>query len=195
DSPDTLLALGYYQHYVLRDYELAKATFRRVNKMLPGSSDAPAALALITRRQGHWDESIAYFEQALVLDPRNAELLKNGADTYSAVRQLPAALRLYDRALDIVPNDPDLLASKAGIYQGLGNLEEGAKWLAEVNTQSPQAFFSAKISQLTLERNLGEAVRLLQARLARVQFASELWKSLNQIALAVAQRLAGDSAG
>ena len=195
DSPDTLLALGYYQHWVLRDYELAKTTFRRVNKMLPGSSDAPAALALITRRQGHWDESIAYFEQALVLDPRNAELLKNGADTYSAIRQFPAALKLYDRALDIVPNDPDLLASKAGIYQALGNLEEAAKWLAEVNTQSPHAFFFAKISQLTLERNLGEAVRLLQARLARVQFASELWKGNNQVALVLIQRFAGDSAG
>jgi len=195
DSPDTLLALGYYQHYVLRDYELAKTTFSRVNKMLPGSSDAPAALALITRRQGHWNESIAYFEQALVLDPRNAELLKNGADTYRAVRQFPAALKLYDRALDIVPNDPDLLAAKAGIYQAVGNLEEAAKWLAEVNAQSPHAFFFAKITQLTLERNLGEAVRLLQARLARFQFGSELWKGINQVALALAQHLAGDRAG
>jgi tetratricopeptide (TPR) repeat protein len=195
DSPDTLLALGYYQYWVLRDYELAKTTFRRVNKMLPGSSHAPAALALITRRQGHWDESIAYFEQALVLDPRNAELLKNGADTYSAVRQFPAALKLYDRALDIVPNDPDLLAAKAGVYQALGNLEEAAKLLAEVNAESPHAFFFAKISQLTLERNPGEAVRLLQARLARFQFVSELWKSLNQVTLALVQRLADDSAG
>ena len=75
NSPETLLALADYQFVVLRDYELAKTTFRLVSKMLPGSSEVPAALAGIARRQGHWDETIAYYEQALVLDPRNTELL------------------------------------------------------------------------------------------------------------------------
>jgi hypothetical protein len=44
---------------VLRDYELAKATFGRVRELVPGSSDVPGALALIARRQGRWDESVA----------------------------------------------------------------------------------------------------------------------------------------
>ena len=39
NSPETLLALGYYQYWVLRDYGLAKTTFGRVSKMLPGSSE------------------------------------------------------------------------------------------------------------------------------------------------------------
>ncbi len=57
----------------------AKTTFERVSKMLPGSSEVPNALALVTRREGHWDQSIAYFEQALALDPRNVELLMDAA--------------------------------------------------------------------------------------------------------------------
>src|SRR5215813_11563830 len=60
NSPETLLAQAYYQYWVLRDYELAKTTFGNVRELLPGSSDVPAALALIARRQGHWDESVAY---------------------------------------------------------------------------------------------------------------------------------------
>ena len=40
NSPETLLALGYYQYWVLRDYELAANTFGRVRKMLPNSSEA-----------------------------------------------------------------------------------------------------------------------------------------------------------
>ena len=44
NSPETLLALGYYQYWVLRDYGLAKTTFGRVSKMLPGSSEVLVAL-------------------------------------------------------------------------------------------------------------------------------------------------------
>ena len=44
NSPETLLALGYYQYWVLRDYGPAKTTFERVSKMLPGNSEVPHAL-------------------------------------------------------------------------------------------------------------------------------------------------------
>jgi TolB-like protein len=60
DSPETLLALGYYQYWVLRDYEAAKSTFGLVGKVLPGSSDVPKALGMIARRQGHWEQNVAY---------------------------------------------------------------------------------------------------------------------------------------
>ena len=83
------------------------------------------------------------------------------------LRQFPAALKLYDRALDITPNDPDLMAAKAGIYQAQGNLQEAAKLLSEINWQTPaEDTLQIKITQLKLERKYGEAVRLLQARLA-----------------------------
>ena len=127
NSPETLLAQAYYQYWVLRDYELAKATFGRVRELLPGSSDVPAALALIARRQGHWDESVAYWEQTLVLDPRNIEWLKNAAETYGMLRQFPAALKTYDRVLDIVPNEPDTVALEARIYQCRGQSETSRK--------------------------------------------------------------------
>jgi TolB-like protein/Tfp pilus assembly protein PilF len=152
NSPETLLALGYYQYLVLRDYGLAKSTFAVVSKMLPGSSEAPKALGYIARREGNWDESIAYFEQALALDPRNVELLTEAANTYAMLRKFPAALKLYDRRLDITPNDPARMAEKAGIYQAEGNLQEAAKLLSEVNAQTPSlSAFLIKITELRLE--------------------------------------------
>jgi len=196
NSPETLLALGYYQYWVLLDYDSAKTTFGRVSKMLPGNSEVPTALGLIARRGGHWDQSIAYFEQALALDPRSVELLTQAAETYSMVRQFPAALKLYDRALDIMPNDPDVMAAKASIYQAEGNLQEAAKLLTDVNAKtSSGGAFETKIIQLRFERNYGEAVRLLQARLAQFHYASEIEWGINQVTLAIVQRLAGDAAG
>jgi len=195
NSPDTQLALGWYQCYVLRDYGLAKTTFEFVSKILPGSSEVPEALAAIARRLGNWDKSIAYLEQALVLDPRNAQLLSGLAFTYASLRQFPRAQEFYDRALDILPNDPDLMAVKATIYQAEGNLPKAAEILSKIDVQSPSYPFSARILQLTLERNLGEAIQLLQARQAQFHFGSEFEKAANQMLLALAQRLAGDIAG
>jgi serine/threonine-protein kinase len=112
------------------------------------------------------------------------------------LRQFPAALKLHDRTLDIIPNDPDVTASQAGIYQAQGNLQEAAKLLSEVNAQTPSSTaFIIKITELRLERNLGEAVRLLEARLAQFRYASEIEKINNQLWLALTQRLNGDTAG
>ena len=196
DSPETLLALGYYQYWVLRDYQLAKTTFKRVQKMLPGSSDVLKGLGAVSRREGHWDQSVAYWEQALVLDPLNVELLVQAASTYAELRRFQAALKLYDRALDIVPTDPDLMAAKAGIYQAEGNLEQAGKFLSQINAQTPSPIaFGIKMTQLRLERNYAEVIRLLQARQARPPSASETLKAITQVELALHQRVASDRAG
>ena len=196
NSPETLLALGYFQSLVLRDDESSKATFGRVSKMLPGSCEALKALARLARTEGHWDQSVAYFDQALTSDPRNVNLLLHAALTYAWLRQFPAALKLYDRVLDITPNEPDVMAAKACIYQAQGNLQEAARLLSGINEQTPSGdTFQIKITQLRLERNYGEAVRLLQARQAQFHFESQYVNGWNQVWLAFMQRLAGDAAG
>jgi Serine/threonine protein kinase len=53
NSPETLLALGYYQYWVLHDYATAKTTFERVSKMLPGSSEVSLARGRVARTEGH----------------------------------------------------------------------------------------------------------------------------------------------
>jgi tetratricopeptide (TPR) repeat protein len=194
NSPETLLAQAYYQYWVMRDYELAKVTFGRVQELLPGSSDVPGALALIARRQGHWDESVAYWEQTLVLDPRNTQWLANAAGTYAMLRRFPAALKIYDRVLDIVPNDPDTVASVAAIYQAEGNLEQAGKLLAGLNAQTFSSFLT-KINQLILERHCDEAVRLIQSRLAESRDLSDFERLIAQFSLPGAQECAGDIAG
>jgi serine/threonine protein kinase/Tfp pilus assembly protein PilF len=196
NSPETLLALGYYQYWVLRDYGSAKTTFDRVSKLLPGNSQVPHALGSITRREGQWDQSVVYFERALTLDPRDVSVLTDAADTYVMLRQFLAALKLYDRVLDITPNDSEVMAAKASIYQAQGNLQEAASFLSEINaqTQSEEAF-NSKLTELRLQRNYGEAIRLLQARLAQFHFDSQYYKARDQLVLAWIQRFAGDAVG
>ena len=196
NSPETLLAQAYYQYWVRRDYELAKATFGRVRELLPGSCDVPAALALIARRQGHWDQSVAYWEQTLALDPRNTQWLALAAETYSMLRQFPAALKKYDRVLDIVPNDPDTVASEAKIYQAKGNLEQAGKLLAGVNAQTHSFnVVGTKINQLILERHCDEAIRWIHSRLTESRDVPDIERLFDQGSLVGAQECAGDIAG
>ena len=195
NSPETLLFLGYYQYWALHDYGMAKATFARVSKMLPGNSEVSYALGAIARREGHWAESVAYWERGLALDPRNTALLTEVAFTYAALRQFPAALKLYDRALDVLPNELYLTASKASIYQAEGNLQEAAKLLVQVNAQTnSDVAVRVKLAQLRLERNQTEATRFVQSRHAQLHFASPIDKGIKQNGLALVQRVAGDTA-
>jgi TolB-like protein len=195
NSPETLLALGYYQYWVLRDYALAKATFHLVNKLSP-NSEVAWALSAVNRRDGNWNESLASAEQGLARDPRNGELMTTEAWSYTMLRQFPTALKLYEQALDIIPNDPDVTSLLAGIHQAQGNLDEAAKTLSEITAETPfdNAFF-VKVTQLRLERNFAEALRLLQSRLAQFHFTSEFIKGATQVYLAFTQRLAGDTTG
>jgi serine/threonine-protein kinase len=193
DSPETLLFLGYYQYWVLHDYGLAKATFGRVSKMLPGNSQVLYALGAIARREGHWDESVAYWERGLALDPQNTTLLTEVAFTYAALRQFSPALKLYDRALNILPDELYLMASKASLYQAEGNLQEAAKSLVQVNTQTDSdVAVRVKLTQLRLERNFTEAIQFVQSRPDRLQSTVGINKGIKQVGLALIQHVAGD---
>ena len=194
NSPETLLFTGYYQYWVLHDYGLAKATFGRVSKMLPGNSEVLYALGAIARSDGHWDESIAYWERGLALNPRNTALLTEVAFTYAAIRQFPKAEKLYDRALEILPTELSLMALKASIYQAEGNLKEAAKSLVQVNAQSNSvAAVRIKLTQFRLEGN-SEGDRWVQAREARLPFTSGIDKGSKLVGLALAERVLGDTA-
>jgi serine/threonine-protein kinase len=85
------------------------------------------------------------------------------------------------------------MVAKASIYQGEGNLQKAARYLSGIKETSSS--FAIKTLQLRLERNYGEAVRLLQGRLAQFHYSSQFFKASDQVDLALMQRLAGDTAG
>jgi len=163
--------------------------------MLSGNSEVLYALGAVARREGNWDESVAYWERGLALDPRNPALLTEVAWTYAMLRQFPTALKLYDRELDIIPDEPSIMALRASIYQAEGNLQEAAKSLVQVNaeTNSNEAV-RIKLTQLRLERNFSEVTQFVQARQARLQVTAGFDKGIKQVGVALAQRLTGDHA-
>ena len=109
---EAVLAKGYY-HYCLKDYDTAVRYFEQARPLLPNSSRIPESLAYVERRRGQWDRSEAYFNEAERLDPRNAYLLIQHAQSYLLLRRFPEALRKLDQVLNITPDDVDTLVFKA----------------------------------------------------------------------------------
>src|SRR5216110_2140368 len=104
---EAILARGYYYYACLKDYDAAVRSFEQARQFLPNSSQIPESLAYVARRQGQWDRSESYFNEAERLDPRNVSLLTQHAQSYMIVRRFSEALRKFDQVLDVIPGDLD----------------------------------------------------------------------------------------
>ena len=69
----------------------------------------------IARRQGRWEESTTALERALELDPRNLFFLQQLSFTYEYQRRYRDLAATLDRALNLVPFDPDTRVARASI--------------------------------------------------------------------------------
>ncbi len=169
DLLETQLAEAYYYYFVQRDYDRARDIFEQIRGRSPDNSEAPRALALIARRQGRWDESLARFHEAIELDPRNLKALMWVADTYIALRQFPDALKFIDRALEIAPSDRAVIARKAAIYQAIGNWRQADALLSKIRVEpSDQPLLGIAVGQLILQHRYPAAIELLQSCLAKL---------------------------
>src|SRR5258707_5396878 len=107
---DALMPKGHYHYACLKDYDTAMRYFEQARQLLPNSSRIPESLAYVTRRQGQWDRSESYFNEAERLDPRNVYVLGQHGQSYIALRRFADALRKFDQILKITPDDMDTLA-------------------------------------------------------------------------------------
>ena len=130
---EAILAKGQYHYACLKDYDNAVRYFEQAREFLPNSSRIPESLAYLTRRQGQWDRSEAYFNEAELLNPRDVGLLTQHALSYIYLRRFPEALRKLDQVLNITPDDVDTLALKAGIAQAQGDLPRASALLAQLH--------------------------------------------------------------
>jgi TolB-like protein/Tfp pilus assembly protein PilF len=195
DALETQLAEAYYYYFVERDYDRARQIFEQIRLRSPNNSEAPRALALIARRQGRWDESLARFHEAIELDPRNLQALMWISDTYTALRQFPTALKFIDRTLDIAPADNAAIGRKAAIYQGMGQLEQADAVLAKMRVDPNEAqSFGPLAGQLYLQHRYPAAIELLQSCLAKINAAHVFDRGGALFYLGELQLFGGDAA-
>src|SRR5436189_3334710 len=107
DAGEVHLALANYYYHGFRDYKRARNELALARQTLPNNADVFLYTGFIDRREGRWEEATRNFERALELDPRNFFILQQLALAYSWQRRYVEEARSYDRALTIVPADPN----------------------------------------------------------------------------------------
>lgn len=190
---EAILARGYYYYACLKDYDAAVRYFEQARQFLPNSSQIPESLAYVARRRGQWDRSESYFNEAERLDPRNASLLTQHAQSYMIVRRFPEALRKFDQVLDVLPNDLDTLAQQAGIAQAQGDLPRAAALLAPLRPPADDTgALEIQVYQAILERRPAQMISRLKEVLAKPDPALGYNNGELRFWLGWAQEVAGD---
>jgi len=104
DLPQGHLALAGWYYQSKGDYPRALAELRIALQGLPSDVEVWARIGQVTRRMGHWSESLAAHQKTTVLDPRGAAYFKELGVTYLEMRRYPEAIAAFDRALSLAPD-------------------------------------------------------------------------------------------
>ena len=194
-APETLFAQAYYKYHVERNYAGARTLFEQIRRDVPNNSEALQALAFIARRQSRWNDCLDLFAEAAQLNPRDVELFSEWCWTLSMLRQVPAALEMIDRALAILPNDPELLSSKALLYQMQGDLAAADRVLVKLDsTVNSDSAVGVRVNQFLYQRRYDEVIQFLQKNLAERGSKPHFPGSVLRLSLALAQKMTGDEA-
>ena len=192
---EAILAKGYYHYACLKDYDTAVRS-QASTSFLPNNSRIPESLAYVTSRQGQWDRSESYFNEAERLDPRNVKLLNQHALSYITLRRFPEALRNLEKVLDITPDDLDTVALKAGVAQAEGDLPRASALLAPLhpNADNTQAL-EIQVYQAILDRRPAQIIPRLKEILAEPDPTFGYVNGELHFWLGWAQEVAGDQTG
>jgi len=195
DLPEVQLARAFYQFYVLDDLEGARPSLERLLTKLPNDTDIPMALVLISLKQGRWNKSGAYVNRAIELNPRERFLRIQAAQVRETARDFAGAIRCYDEALSIWPDEPYLIAGKASVYQSLGELDQADPLLQKLHPTVKNFAGLAEIcQQAKLRRSYSDTAGLLRNWLAQSGSSLVTIRNYYRLWLGDLERLSGDVA-
>ena len=190
---EAILAKGFYHYACLKDYDTAVRYFEQARPLLPNSSRIPELLAYVTRRQGQWDQSESYFNEAERLDPRNVSLLTQHALSYKDRRLFPEAWRKFEQILNITPDDVDTIMEKAVIAQAEGDLPRASALLASLQPAADDTnALETQAYQAILERRPAQIMSRLKELLVKPDPALGFYNGELRFWLGWTQDVVGD---
>src|SRR6184192_635819 len=104
DLPDAHLALGLFHYWGRHDFDSALKEFDQAVELQPSNSVSRQYRAAIYRRRGEWRRSLAEYERAAELDPRDVWIPDQIGGGYLGLRRWSDAERWLKHALALDPH-------------------------------------------------------------------------------------------
>jgi TolB-like protein/class 3 adenylate cyclase/Flp pilus assembly protein TadD len=105
NSGEAHLAKALYHYHGFRDFKTARAELAKARQTLPNDAEVFFFSGVFDYRQGDWPTATRNIERAVDLDPRNLLYAQQMALCYQPQRRYVDELRMWERALSIVPGD------------------------------------------------------------------------------------------
>lgn len=106
-----------------RDFVGAEETLRRLIDNNKAEAFEYNMLGVILQDQGRQEEAIAAFNQALALEPEQAEPYNNRAVALKRLKRFDEAIQSFERALEINPQYCEALNNQGNLFSSSGDLD------------------------------------------------------------------------
>jgi tetratricopeptide (TPR) repeat protein len=141
-----------------------------VRQRFPNNAVVAESLGAVTRRQGQWEQSHQFYQEAIELDPQNVFLLGDASLTDLGRRDAVSARKLLERARNLSPQNSTVVAMLAASYQLTGDVAQAQALLDSVTpADGDNWYLQVMSSNAILLRKYDPAIAALKAQLSRPQ--------------------------
>ncbi len=109
----------------LGDSAKALPEFQKVTEIAPDNPLGYADIGSLYLREGKWSESIPQFQKALAIAP-DADSYSNIGTAYFFMKNYDQATAMYEKAVQMTPNDEVLLGNLGDAYRWSGHSDQAA---------------------------------------------------------------------
>jgi TolB-like protein/Flp pilus assembly protein TadD len=198
DLPQAQVAISWVYGWGNGDFGKALDALEVAVRGLPNDARLWERVGFTHRRLGNWNESVAAFDKATQLDPRDADPFHHGGVTFDLLHRYPESIRNQDIALRLAPDFHAAKVWKGWAYaRSQGQLDSLRAYLSEIPDGAPLGPAGDATGQraalLWWERKADSLLALVQ-RSPQAAFEGELFFHPAALYAAWGYRLRGETA-
>ena len=158
-------AHALYVYFGARDFAASLNIWRSLQQSLPNDDEVWYFTALLERRLGLFDASVADFERARRLNPNGVSFATELGLTLVLLRHFQEAVPVLDAGLVWQPADPSMLMLRLYCAWNLDGTAGGERMLAAIKSGGP-AVIGLRALQASFERDYKTASTLFRSAIA-----------------------------